>query len=166
MRKRQKKYSAAFLYFLTIVGVFLLPFAIFKRSFKDWIIVYLVSIIGNSWADRFLVSRGYLKYDIRPFKKSLKIHLPFDYVHYPLMLLYYNQWTLNSKPTGIVLKLFPFIIPQVLIETFAATKTDLITWRKGWNWQHSFISLAIKMLLCRGIISIIRIINNGKISVD
>lgn len=166
MRKRQKKYSAAFLYILTIVGVFLLPFAIVKRSFKDWIIVYLVSIIGNSWADRYLVSRGYLKYKIRPFKKSLKIHFPFDYVHYPLMLLYYNQWTLNSKPAGIVLKLFPFIIPQVLIETFAAKKTDLITWRKGWAWYHSFISLAIKLLLCRGIISTIRIINKDDLSVD
>lgn len=166
MRKKQKNSSVGFLYILTIIGIFLLPFAIVKRSFKDWVIVYLVSIIGNSMADRFLVSKGYLKYDIRPFKKSIKIHLPFDYVHYPLMLLYYNQWTLNSKPLGIILKLFPFLIPQVLVETFAAKKTNLITWRRGWNWQHSFISLVIKMLLCRGIISTIRMINNDDLSVD
>ncbi|WP_313959713.1 CBO0543 family protein [Cytobacillus oceanisediminis] len=82
------------------------------------------------------------------------------------MLLYYNQWTHNSKPAGIVLKLFPFTIPQVLIETFAAKKTDLITWRKGWTRYHSFISLAIKLLLCRGIISTIRIINKDDLSVD
>jgi len=164
--KKQKNLSVGFLYILTIIGIFLLPFAIVKRSFKDWVIVYLVSIIGNSWADRYLVSRGYLKYDIRPFKKNFKIHLPFDYVHYPLMLLYYNQWTLNSKPLGIILKLFPFLIPQVLVETFAAKKTDLITWRKGWSWQHSFVSLAIKMLLCRGIISAIRMINRDDLSVD
>lgn len=166
MRRNQKNLSASFLYLLTIAGIFLLPFAIVKRSFKDWIIVYLVSIIGNSWADRYLVSRGYLKYDIRPFKKNYKIHLPFDFVHYPLMLLYYNQWTLNSKPLGIILKLFPFIIPQVMFETFAAKETKLITWKKGWSWQHSFFSLAIKLLLCRGIISTIRIINNDDVSVD
>jgi hypothetical protein len=166
LRKKQKNLSVGFLYILTIIGIFLLPFAIVKRSFKDWVIVYFVSIIGNSWADRYLVSRGYLKYDIRPFKKNFKIHLPFDYVHYPLMLLYYNQWTLNSKPLGIILKLFPFLIPQVLVETFAAKKTDLITWRKGWSWQHSFVSLAIKMLLCRGIISAIRMINRDDLSVD
>ncbi|WP_079508641.1 CBO0543 family protein [Mesobacillus jeotgali] len=165
MRKKHK-YSTGVLYIFTIIGIILLPFAIVKRPFKDWIIVYLVSIIGNSWADRYLVSRGYLKYEIRPFKKSLKIHLPFDYVHYPLMLLYYNQWTLNSKPSGIILKLFPFIIPQVLMETFAAKKTDLISWKKGWSWQHSFISLAIKLLLCRGIISTIRMINNKGLSID
>lgn len=166
MRKNQRKLSIGFLYSLTIIGIILLPFAIVKRSFKDWIIVYLVSILGNSMADRYLVSRGFLKYDIRPFKKSLKIHFPFDYVHYPLMLLYYNQWTLNSKPLGIILKLFPFLIPQVLVETFAAKKTNLITWKRGWSWQHSFFSLAIKMLLCRGIISIIRIINRDDLSVD
>nr|WP_251040720.1 CBO0543 family protein [Bacillus sp. ISL-45] len=166
VRKNQKNLSVGFLYILTIIGIFLLPFAIVKRSFKDWVIVYLVSILGNSMADRYLVSRGYLKYNIRPFKKSFKIHLPFDYVHYPLMLLYYNQWTLNSKPLGIILKLFPFLLPQVLVETFAARKTNFITWKRGWSWQHSFISLAIKMLVCRGIISTIRMINRDDLSVD
>ncbi|OLO28077.1 hypothetical protein BTR23_18355 [Alkalihalophilus pseudofirmus] len=34
------------------------------------------------------------------------ILLPFDFILYPLMLLYYNQWTLNSKPTGVFLTLF------------------------------------------------------------
>nr|WP_226641382.1 CBO0543 family protein [Mesobacillus subterraneus] len=166
LRKNRRTLSVGFLNILTIIGIFLLPFAIVKRSFKDWIIVYLVSIIGNSWADRYLVSKGYLKYDIRPFRRNFKIHLPFDYVHYPLILLYYNQWTLNSKPSGIILKLFPFIIPQVLVETFAAKKTNLITWKKGWSWQHSFISLAIKLLVCRGIISTIRMINKDDLSVD
>ncbi|WP_078429086.1 CBO0543 family protein [Alkalihalobacterium alkalinitrilicum] len=92
------------------------------------------------------------------------ILLPFDFSLYPLMLLYYNQWTLNSKPTGVFLKLFPFVIPQVIIESIAAKKTKLITWKKGWSWYHSFISLAVKLLLCRSIIGIIRITNKDKIS--
>ncbi|WP_286180708.1 CBO0543 family protein [Bacillus sp. ISL-37] len=166
MRRKKQRLSATMLYTSAIVALFLLPFAIVKRSFKDWIIVYLVSIIGNSWADRYLVSKGYLKYEIRPFKKKFKIHLPFDYVHYPLMLLYYNQWTLNSKPIGIFLKLFPFIIPQVLIETFAAKKTNLIDWKKGWTWYHSAISLVLKFLICRWIIGIIRIINDKELSIN
>lgn len=104
---------------------FPLPFAIVKRSFKDWIIVYLVSFIGNFFSDKYLVTRGYLKYPKKLFPK-FKIHLPFDYIHYPLLLLYYNQWTLNSKPVGIILKLFPFVIPQTIIETIASKKTNLI----------------------------------------
>lgn len=166
MRKKQNRLSATLLYTSALAALFLLPFAIVKRSFKDWIIVYLVSIIGNSWADRYLVSKGYIKYEIRPFKKNFKIHLPFDYVQYPLMLLYYNQWTLNSKPLGIFLKLFPFIIPQVMIETFAAKKTKLITWKKGWTWYHSGFSLILKFIICRGIIAMIRIINNKDLSVN
>lgn len=157
-----RKYEDTFLSLTTLISVFLLPFAIVKRPFKDWIIVYLVSSIGNSFADRYLVSRGYLKYKIRPFPKKSSIHLPFDFLHYPLLLLYYNQWTLDSKPIGIFLKLFPFAIPQVIIETIAAKKTDLITWKKGWTWYHSFISLLVKLLLCRFIIAIIRKMNKGK----
>ncbi|KAA0547044.1 hypothetical protein FZW96_13755 [Bacillus sp. BGMRC 2118] len=163
-RKQKKNLSTLFLVFTSITGLCLLPFAIYKRSFKDWVIVFLVSLIGNSLADRYLVSRGYLQYDIRPFPKKVKIHLPFDYIQYPLILLYYNQWTLNSGPLGIFLKLFPFVIPQVIIETIAAKKTHLITWNKGWTWLHSFISLMIKLLLCRFIIAMIRRLNHEKVS--
>jgi hypothetical protein len=165
MRRKKSKASVAFLFTTTLIGIALLPFAIVKRSFKDWLIVFLVSVIGNSMADRYLVSQGYLHYNIRPYKKRFKIHLPFDYIHYPLMLLYYNQWTLNSKPAGIIFKLFPFVIPQVFIETIAERKTKLISWRKGWSWYHSTITLIIKMLVCRGIIAMVRMINKDTLSV-
>ena len=148
----------------TIIGLVLLPFAIVKRSFKDWVIVYLVSIIGNYFADSYLVSKGYIKYKNKLFK-NVKIHLPFDYIHYPLLLLYYNQWTLNSRPIGIFLKAIILITPQLILETLAERKTKLIRWKKGWSWYHSFLSMILKLLLCRSIIAIIRIINKGKISV-
>ena len=161
---RKKDYPYYFLVINTLLGLILLPFAIVKRSFKDWIIVYLVSFIGNFFSDEYLVTRGYLKYPKKLFPKY-KVHLPFDYIHYPLMLLYYNQWRLNSKPIGIILPLLPFVVPQTIIETIAAKKTNLIKWKKGWTWYHSLISLMIKLLICRAIIAIIRTINNGKISV-
>jgi hypothetical protein len=164
-KKVSPRASVMLLTFTTLIAATLLPFAIVKRSFKDWLIVFLVSVIGNSMVDRYLVSQGYLNYHIRPLKEKVKIHLPFDYVLYPLILLYYNQWTLNSRPAGLILKLFPFVIPQVIIETIAEKNTDLITWRKGWTWFHSLISLIIKLLLCRGIIAVVRIINKDKISV-
>ncbi|MBY0099356.1 CBO0543 family protein [Mesobacillus maritimus] len=166
MRRKKTILSETFLLLSTVIALALLPFAIIKRPLKDWIIVYLVSIIGNSLTDRFLVSRGYLGYKIRPFSNRVKIHLPFDYIHYPLLLLYYNQWTLNSKPTGIFFKLFPFVIPQVIVETIAAKKTKLITWKKGWSWYHSAISLGVKLLLCRSIIAMIRVANKDKISMS
>lgn len=166
LNRNKSTIPVTFLVISSFIAFSLLPFAIVKRSFKDWVIVYLVSIIGNYFADKYLVSEGYLKYKIRPFPKRFKVHLPFDYIHYPLLLLYYNQWTLNSKPLGIFLKLFPFVIPQVFIETILAKKTKLITWKKGWTWYHSFITLFMKFALCRSIISIIRMINKGKISVE
>ena len=166
MRRKKTILSISFLSASTAIALMLLPFAIIKRPLKDWIIVYLVSIIGNSLTDRFLVSRGYLGYRIRPFSHKVKIHLPFDYILYPLLLLYYNQWTLNSKPIGIFLKLFPFVIPQVIVETIAAKKTELITWKKGWSWYHSAISLGVKLLICRSIIAMIRVVNKNKISMS
>ncbi|GAE35520.1 CBO0543 family protein [Halalkalibacter akibai] len=151
---------------LTIVATILLPFAIIKRPLKDWIIVYIVSCVGNSMADHYLVSKGYLKYKVRPMSKRFSIHLPFDYVHYPLLLLYYNQWTLNSKPIGLFFKLFPFIIPQTIIETIAEKRTDLITWKKGWSWKHSAIGMLIKFLVCRSIIATIRVMNKKENSIN
>ncbi|RXI96378.1 hypothetical protein DS745_21925 [Anaerobacillus alkaliphilus] len=162
MRKKSI-FSSYFLIVTTITGLGLLPFAIIKRPLKDWIIVYIVSIIENYFADYFLVSKGYLKYKRKIFPR-IKVHLPFDFVHYPLMLLFYNQWTLNSKPIGLILKLIPIVVPQIIIETIAAKYTKLITWKKGWNWYHSFISVVIKMLLCRSIIAIIRMMNKGKLT--
>ncbi|WP_419393830.1 CBO0543 family protein [Cytobacillus praedii] len=163
---RNKDKSILFLSVSTLIGLFLLPFAIVKKPFKDWIIVYLVCFIGNSYSDKYLVAKGYLQYKIRPLPSLFNIHLPFDYVLYPLVLLYYNQWTLNSKPLGIILKLFPFVIPLILFETYAANRTKLITWKKGWTWYHSLISLIIKLLLCRSIIAIIRTINIKNISLN
>ncbi|WP_062353531.1 CBO0543 family protein [Bacillus kwashiorkori] len=162
MKKRTFEY--AFLIFTSVVGIFLLPFLIVKRSFKDWLIVYLVSVIGNSLFDRYFVSKGFLQYKIRPFKKKLAIHAPFNYIHYPVMLLYYNQVTLNSKLPAMLLKLLPFVIPQVILETIAAKKTKLITWRKGWSWYHSFVSMSLKLFLCRLIIGFVRIINNRAVA--
>lgn len=149
---------------ITLIGFVLLPFAIVKRSFKDWVIVYIVSCIGNYFADSYLVSKGYLKYKNK-LLKNFKIHLPFDYIHYPLLLLYYNQWTLNSRPIGVFLKAIILTTPQIILETLAAKKTKLITWKKGWSWYHSFLSMVLKLLICRSIIAIIRIINKGKVSV-
>lgn len=166
LKRDKSNLSSIFLTVVTVISLGLLPFAIFKRPLKDWIIVYLVSLIGNSYADRYLVSKGYLKYKIRPFPNKFKIHLPFDYIIYPLILLYYNQWTLHSKPLGLFLKIFPFVIPQVIIETIAARNSNLISWKKGWTWYHSFISLAIKLLLCRIIIAIVRVINKDKYSIS
>lgn len=160
----KKDYPYYFLIATTLTGLMLLPFAIVKRSFKDWIIVYLVSFIGNLLSDQYLVKKGYLKYQKKLFPKY-KIHLPFDFIHYPLMLLYYNQWTLNSKPAGIILKLFPFVIPLTIIETIAEKKTNLIKWKRGWSWYHSFISMILKLFICRGIIATIRKINKGNISI-
>ncbi|MFN7249938.1 MAG: CBO0543 family protein [Anaerobacillus sp.] len=162
MRKESKS-SSYFLILTTITGLVLLPFAIIKRPLKDWIIVYIVSVLENYFADYYLVARGYLRYKKKLFPR-LKVHLPFDFVHYPLILLYYNQWTLNSKPMGLVFKLFPFVIPLIIIETFAAKYTKLITWKKGWSWHHSMISVMVKILLCRSIIAMIRKLNTGKLS--
>ncbi|KAB2332955.1 CBO0543 family protein [Bacillus mesophilum] len=152
---KNHKLSKFFLVCISVIGLVLLPFAIFKRSTKDWVIINLVAVIGNSFIDKYLVLKGFLKYPHRLFPKYV-IHLPFDFILYPLLLLYYNQWTVDSKPLGLFLKLFPFIIPQVIIETFAERKTKLITWRRGWGWHHSLISLALKLLVCRGIIAFIR----------
>ncbi|GAE36698.1 CBO0543 family protein [Halalkalibacter akibai] len=142
-----------FLVITTITGLTLLPFAIFKRLFKDWIIVYLVSATENFLTDEYLTSRGFLSYNKKLFP-WLKGHLPFDLILFPLLILYYNQWTLNNKPVGAFLKLFPFAIPLILIEAVAEKKTNLISWKKGWSWYHS--------LLCRTFIAFIKMINNRR----
>ncbi|AEP01217.1 MULTISPECIES: CBO0543 family protein [Heyndrickxia] len=161
----KRKHQVTLLSLVTAIGIALLPFAIVKRSFKDWIIVYLVSAAGNLLADTYLVKKGFIQYKIRPFPDKFKIHLPFDLVHNPLLLLYYNQWALNSRPLSQIFKVLLISLPQVMMETIAEKKTNLITWRKGWTWYHSFFSMMGKFFICRLIIAFVRKINRERVSV-
>ncbi|UOE93599.1 CBO0543 family protein [Alkalihalobacillus sp. LMS39] len=163
--KQKQRFERNFLMVSTGISILLLPFAIFKRSFKDWMIVFLVGCAGNTIIDRYFVSKGYLKYKVRPLSSKFSIHLPFDTIHYPLALLYFNQWTLNSKPFGILVKLLVLIVPQLIIEIIAEKRTDLITWKRGWKWYHSFLGMALKFLVCRAIIAGIRVLNTKKVSI-
>lgn len=43
----KRKHQVTLLSLITAIGIALMPFAIVKRSFKDWIIVYLASAAGN-----------------------------------------------------------------------------------------------------------------------
>ncbi|MGD6967520.1 hypothetical protein ACQCVP_13905 [Rossellomorea vietnamensis] len=60
----------------------------YQTIFQELLIMYLVSVIGHSTIDRYLVTQGYLRYNILTLSEKVSIHLPFDYIHYPLMLLY------------------------------------------------------------------------------
>ncbi|GAE32189.1 CBO0543 family protein [Halalkalibacter hemicellulosilyticus] len=132
-----------------------------KPPIKDWLLVYFMNGFSNVFIDAFFVSKNTLSYPTRLFPKILKGNFLFDFVVYPTIMVYYNQVTRNDSVWLMIIKVFLFTIPMLLIELWAVQHTSLIHWKNGWSWKHSFISTTVKSLLNRFTIGVIRKVDSN-----
>ncbi|MDE5414303.1 CBO0543 family protein [Alkalihalobacterium chitinilyticum] len=152
-----KKLDKFILGTLFVVGIGLLPLALRKRPIKDWLLVFLWNAATNGIIDNFVVTYNTVKYPTRLLPKVFKINILFDFLLYPTMTMFYNQFTeKDNKPLTIFLKLLCFTIPMILIELWAERNTGLIKFKRSWKWYHSFISLNVKSLVTRLWIGLVR----------
>lgn len=154
MKKVKTEKVFLILLFPLSLGIFFLSLR--KPPIKDWLLVYFFNAATNAILDKLLVSYNKVKYPIRLLPKIFETHILFDYILYPTATILYNQMTYKDNPVKIFLKLFYFSIPLLLIEYWAERKTNLIKWKKGWNWHHSFLSITAKSFLTRSLISLVR----------
>ncbi|MGN7485599.1 CBO0543 family protein [Priestia megaterium] len=151
------RFEKQFLRSLFILNVGLLIPILFRRPpIKDWLLVYLFNASTNSIIDYFLTLHNIVTYPVRFLGKTTKIHVLFDLLLYPTFTVLYNQMTEKDKPLSIFYKLVALVIPLFFIEFWAVRRTDLIKWKKGWNWYHTFSGIILKSLVTRSLIAIIR----------
>ena len=162
MYNLNKNSQRIFLRILFIVTLGVLPFLLKKPPRRDWIIVFVYNAVTNGILDRMIVKRKTVQYPVRPLPKLFKIHVLFDFLVYPTITIIINQLTYKVKPLMIFFKLFYIIIPMLFIELWAERKTDLVKWKKGWEWYHTLASLTAKSLLTRLVIAVIRYVREKK----
>jgi hypothetical protein len=150
-----KKNEKKFLFGLLIFSIGILP-VLFKRPpKKDWLLVYTFNAISNIILDKW-VTMNFISYPTRLLPKIFKIHILYDALLYPMVTVIYNQLTSKDKPIAIVYKLLFFSVPLTILEFWAERKTGLIKWSNGWRWYHTFLSVSLKSLITRGVVSIFR----------
>jgi len=130
-----------------------------KPPLKDWLIIFFFKSYMASIIDNFLVKKGYLKYPVRIFK-FIDYSFLFSYLIFPIACVYYNQVTRNSNIIGILLKCIIFTLPSTVAEFYLEKYTDLIKYKKNWNANYSFVTIALTFLLVRGFIGIVRKTSN------
>ncbi|WP_246880066.1 CBO0543 family protein [Bacillus suaedae] len=144
---------------LVAVTIGLLPLFLRKPPIKDWLLVYFFNAISNGFIDQIIAKQKIVKYPVRLLPKLFKKHIVFDYLVYPTITIFYNQVTSKDKPITIFYKLLFFSIPMLFVELWAAKKTDLVDWKKGWAWYHTLISITIKSSVTRLFIGLVRAID-------
>ncbi|MFV8830085.1 CBO0543 family protein [Alkalihalobacterium sp. APHAB7] len=150
-----------FLNYMFYFGILAIPFVFFrKKPLKDWVIVYFIVGFVSGIIDNILVTRGKLKYPVKKFKNYFLVSCTFDFVLCPLLNVIYNQATYKNNAWQSFLKLFLFITPMSLFETWLEKNTNLIKWKNGWKWYHTYISIFTKYLSVRIIMAIIRYFSN------
>jgi hypothetical protein len=151
-----KKNEKNFLYGLLILSITILPLLMRRQPKKEWLLVYTFNAITNIILDKW-VTRNYISYPTRLFPKIFNIHILYDAFLYPIGTVIYNQWSHKDKLISTVYKLLFFSVPLTIFEYWAERKTGLIKWSNGWKWYHTFLSVSLKSLITRGVLSISRI---------
>ncbi|ARK32669.1 CBO0543 family protein [Halalkalibacter krulwichiae] len=152
-----------FLWLLQGMTIGSLPFVLFrKQPIKDWLIVFFLVGIVSGNIDKWLTRKGILQYPVRTFPRFLQTSFLFDYLLCPLLNVLYNQITFKDKPKLALLKLFLFITPMTVFELFLEKNTNLIKWKKGWTFYHTYISTFTKYFSVRLLMGLIRNISRSQ----
>jgi hypothetical protein len=125
-----------------------------KPPMKDWVIVFLLKSYLATFIDTIVVRNGFIKYPVNLFK-SFDISVIFSYLLFPITCVYFNQLTKNSRFTGILMTCTAFSLPMALVEHFLERKTNLIDYKKNWNWIYSLISIFITFIGVRSLYKLI-----------
>jgi hypothetical protein len=153
VKKRNEK---NILIFLMVFGLISLVNLIRKPPVKDWIIIFLLKGFLSSILDNLIVKKGYIKYPVK-LLKLFDTSFIFDYLLFPITCVYYNQLTYQKELKTIIQRVFYFSIPMTLVEQWLENKTNLVKYKKGWNWFYTFTSLNGTFLLVRTTIGLIRL---------
>jgi hypothetical protein len=151
----KEKHEKRILCLLFVFGIIALVNLIRKPPVKDWVIIFLLKAYISSILDKFTVKKGFLVYPVKLIK-FFDTSFIFDYILFPIACVYYNQVTYQKSLFVIISRVMLFSIPMTIVEQWLEHKTDLVKYKKGWNWKYTFTSLNVTFLMVRSLITMIR----------
>ncbi|WP_319003536.1 CBO0543 family protein [Bacillus shivajii] len=116
----------------------------------------------SSFIASFVVKNKNITFPIRFLPKYFDISILFDYLIFPLLCVFFNRTTLKMNPTKSIFLSLCFSFPMTLLEIILERHTDLIKYKRNWNWIITYSSLAMTFLFIRLLMSIIRKLNIEK----
>jgi hypothetical protein len=141
------------------VGLLLIPFAFKREKLKDWLLIFFLKGYISSFLDQIIVKKKRISYPVRFMSKYFDSNLLFDYLLFPLLCVFYNRTSEKSNLHSIFLQSFIYSTPMTVLEVILEKKTNLIRYKKNWNWLITYSTLVVTFLFVRGFIVIIRKFN-------
>jgi hypothetical protein len=141
------------------VGLLLIPFAFKREKLKDWLLIFFLKGYIASFLDQIIVKKKRISYPVRFMSKYFDSSLLFDYLLFPLLCVFYNRTSEKSNLHSIFLQSLIYTTPMTVLEVILEKKTNLIRYKKNWNWLITYSTLVVTFLFVRGFIVIIRKFN-------
>jgi hypothetical protein len=148
------------------VGLLLIPFAFKREKLKDWLLIFFLKGYIASLLDQIIVKKKHISYPVRFMSKYFDSSILFDYLLFPLLCVFYNRTSEKSNLTSIFLQSFIYSTPMTVLEVILEKKTNLIKYKKNWNWLITYVTLLVTFLFVRGFIAIIRKFNIENVSLQ
>ncbi|MCD8509917.1 MAG: hypothetical protein LRY73_08660 [Bacillus sp. (in: Bacteria)] len=130
------------LWVLLITGIVLLPFSLSGKNYKKWLIAFLLNAYNNTFVAPVLAHKNYLSYPVRFLPRIYKSSIIYDYCLCSLVTVWYCKSTLGDNWIKALVKVWWFVIPQVVAEGWLEKNTKLIKYGHGWNWVTSLVTIA------------------------
>ena len=141
------------------VGLLLIPFAFKREKLKDWLLIFFLKGYISSFLDQIIVKKKHVTYPVRFMPKYFDSNILFDYLLFPILCVFYNRTSEKSNLHSIFLQSFIYTTPMTVLEVILEKKTNLIRYKKNWNWLITYSTLVATFLFVRGFIAIIRKFN-------
>ena len=141
---------------ITIIGISGLTFLFKKGPMKDWFLVYLFKTFITTMIDGPVVKKRLVTYPYRYFSRYFDTNIIFDYLIFPLLCVFYSQFTYNSKLLKTILSVFLFSLPMTIVQVILEKTTGLVKYSKNWSWFHTLSVLTLTFWSSRSFIALIR----------
>lgn len=144
---------------LWILGFLIFP-TLFKKPIKERWIIFLLNSVFNQYLDNYLVQTNRLAYPVR-IKNAhyfTKGSILYDTVLCPIVTVWYHQATKNTKNIlEFIIKTIIYVSPQIIIEIIFEKYTNLVKYKNGWKWYHSFGAVAFIKVIIRTFVELINL---------
>lgn len=144
---------------ITVLGISGWAFLLKKGPIKDWFLVYLFKTLITTMIDGPVVKKRLVTYPYRYFSKSFDTNIIFDYVIFPLLCVFYSQFTYKLKLVKTILSVFIFSLPMTVIQGWLEKNTRLVKYSRNWSWFHTLSVLTATFWSSRLFIALLRFLN-------
>lgn len=109
-----------------------------------------------------VVKKKLVLYPYRYFSSFFDANIVFDYLIFPLLCVFYSQFTYKLNPSKIIPSVFLFSGPMTLIHWCLEKNTRLIKYSRKWSWLHTLLVFTMTFWSSRVFIAWIRFLNRKR----